>query len=98
MEKVRKKAFQNLVENIKSKGQEFKFGLELKCQGYLLPNSILTLQDQRNIFSYRARMSNISHNFKGNKIEEKCQCGQELTNIHLYECSILNPSRTIVEY
>ena len=38
LDKVRKKAFQNLVDNIKSKGQEITFGLELKCQGYLLPN------------------------------------------------------------
>ena len=98
MEKVRKRAFTNLVDNIKSKGQEIKFGLELKCQGYLLPNNILTLQEQRNIFSYRSRMKKINHNFKGNNIEEKCQCGQELTNIHLYECKILNTSIKTVEY
>ena len=97
MEKVRKKAFLNLVKNKKKlKGQEIKFCLELKCQGYLLPNSILSLQDLRNIFLYSARMNNISPNLKGKNIKAKCQCGQELINIHLYECTIFNTSSKIV--
>ena len=54
---VRNKAFQYLLAQIKSKGKGIEYGEELKCQGYLLPNTILTLEEQREIFSYRSRMN-----------------------------------------
>ena len=43
-------------------------------------------------------MNKISHNFQGNNIEDNCKCGQELTNIHLYECTILNNSNKTAEF
>jgi hypothetical protein len=86
------------MANIKSKGQEIKYGPELQCQDYLLPNNILTLPEQRTIFSYRTRMNKLKYNFKGKNCEEKCKCGQELTNLHLYECRILNNSLRTVTY
>ena len=96
--KVKKMGFQYLVGQIKSKGQEIEFGQKLECQGYLLPNNILTLQDQRDIFSYRSRMNKLAYNYKGNNIEEKCQCGKDMNNIHLYECQVLNHSERTVKY
>jgi hypothetical protein len=98
MKKVNIIAFQYLLSRIKSKGQEIKYGQKLECQGYLLPNNILTLQDQRDIFSYRSRMNKLEYNYKGNNIEEKCYCGKDMTNIHLYECQVLNNSERKVQY
>ena len=43
-------------------------------------------------------MNKIGHNFKGNNIEENCKYGQELTTIHLYECTILNTSNRNVDF
>ena len=98
IKKVRNKAFQYLLAQIKSKGKGIEYGEELKCQGYLLPNTILTLEEQREIFSYRSRMNKLSYNYKGNKIEEKCKCGLQITNEHLYYCKVLNNSNKTVEY
>ena len=98
MKKVKSIAFQYLLSQIKSKGQEIEYGQKLECQGYLLPNNILTLQDQRDIFSYRAIMNKLEYNYKGNNIEEQCQCGKYMTNIHLYECQVLNNSERTVQY
>ena len=66
--KVKKVAVQYLKSKIKSKGKEIQYGNNLMCQGYLLPNSFLTLQEQRAIFSYRSRMYNLKHNYSGTNI------------------------------
>jgi hypothetical protein len=95
---VQKASFKYLLSKVKSKGKEIRYGTVLKCQGYLMPNSILTLEEQLNIFSYRARMNNLPNNFPGNKIIELCQCGTEMANEHLYECKLLNSSEKKVEY
>ena len=50
----------------------------------------ITLQEQRTIFSFRARMKKLSYNFQGNNRLEYWQCKEEVTNSHLYECQILN--------
>ena len=86
------------MSQVKSKGQEIVYGAKLECQGYLLPNKILTLEEQRDVFSYRSRMNNLKYNFKGNKIEEKCQCGEDMTNSHVYVCHALNNSKRKVQY
>jgi hypothetical protein len=96
--KVKKVAVQYLVSKIKSKGKELSYGNMLKCQGYLMPNNTLTLQEQRAIFSYRSRMNNLKYNYSGTNILEKCQCGKDMTNPHLYECTMLNQSERNVEY
>ena len=44
---VKNASFQYLLSKIKSKGKEIQYGKVLKCQGYLMPNSILTLEEQR---------------------------------------------------
>ena len=49
--KVKKIAVQYLKSKMKSKGKEIQYGNNLMCQGYLLPNSFLTLQEQRAIFN-----------------------------------------------
>ena len=75
MKKVQNTAFQYLLGQIKSKWKGFEYHEELKCQGHLLPITILPLEKQREIFSYWSRMNKLNYNFKGNNIEEKCKCG-----------------------
>ena len=96
--KVKKVTVQYLKSKIKSKGKEIQYGNSLMCQGYLLPNSFLTLQEQRTIFAYRSRMNNLKYNYSGTNILEKCQCGKDMTNPHLYECIMLNESERTVKY
>ena len=97
-QKVRKTAFKYLILRIKSKGKEINYETNLKCQKYLMPNKILTVQEQRQIFSYRSRMNNLKHNFKSNKITELCECKTQMTNIHLYECKVLNSLEKIYTF
>ena len=97
--KVREVAFKYLLTKIKSKGKEIMFGKKLQCQSYLCPNVLLTLQEQRDIFSYRSRMNQLEYNFPGrNPVNEKCKCGAAIENIHLYECKILNSCERRVSY
>ena len=58
-QKINKLAFTYLVSKIKSKGKEIYYGEYLSCQLYLQPNSVLTFEEQQNIFSYRTRMNNL---------------------------------------
>ena len=95
---MKKASLEYLLSKIKSKGKEIMYGSTLKCQGYLMPNSILTLEEQLSIFSYRSRMNNHQYNFPGNKLIEICPCGTEMTNQHLYECLRLNSMEKRVSY
>ena len=90
-------AYQYLLSKIKSKGKEINYRNNLKCQEYLLPNNILALQEQRAIFSYRARMNNLKYNYSGTNILETCKCGSDMTNIYLYECRLLDESERTVD-
>ena len=87
---VNESSFRYLLSQIKSKGKEINYSKELKCQEYLKPNSILTLKEQLNIFSYRSRMNKLEYNYPGNKKTDICPCGIMMTNQHLYECKLLN--------
>ena len=69
---VKKASLEYILSKIKSKGKEIMYGSTLKCQGYLMPNSILTLEEQLSIFSYRSKMNNLQYNFPGNKLIEIC--------------------------
>ena len=88
-----------LLSNIKSKGKEIKYSKNLECQGYLLPNNFLTVHEQREIFSFRSRMNNLKYNFSDNhKIKEVCLCGEDMKNLHLYECKSLNNIEKTIPY
>ena len=69
-----------------------------QCSGYLLPNNFLTLKEQQEIFSYRTRMNKFQYNFPGTNEKEFCECGIEITNLHLYECAMLNRNKITVPY
>ena len=55
--KVKTLALKYLLSKIKSKGKEIVLRKNLQCQIYLLPNKVLTIQEQRAIFSFRTRMN-----------------------------------------
>ena len=91
-EKIRKYAFEQLIKKQKngSKGVEIDYGKYIQTQPYLLPNEILTIDNQIKLFSYRCRMNTRNYNFPSDKKEEICLCGKYvLTNDHLYHCNIL---------
>ena len=97
-EKVRTSAFQYLLSKVKSKGKEINYRSLFQCQEYLLPNNFLTLNEQREIFSYRTRMNKLKYNFSGNNDKEFFEYGVEMTNLHLYECLKLNRNNKTVPY
>ena len=96
--KVKIVAFKYLLSKVKSKGKEIVYQKDLQCQTYLLPNNILTIQEQRAIFSFRTRMNYWNNNYKGKNIVEYCQCESEITNKHLYECKVLNNIEKKIPY
>ena len=96
--KVKVVAFKYLLLKVKSKGKEIVYQKNLQCQTYLLPNNVLTIQEQRAVFSFRTRMNCLKNNYKGNNVVEYCQCDSEISNKHLYECMVLNNTKKKVPY
>ena len=43
-------------------------------------------------------MNNLQIYFPENKINQICQCGNEMSNEHLYEYNLLNSSKKKVDY
>ena len=93
--KIRFAAFIYLKNNVKTKGKEINYGDKLGCQKYLLPNKIITFEEQKILFSYRSRMNSLNYNYPGNKETQICQCGEEMINEHLYYCSVLNGGQIV---
>ena len=56
-------AFKYLLSKVKSKGKEIVYKNGLQCQTYLLANSVLTINEQRAIFSFRTRMNYLKNNY-----------------------------------
>ena len=82
-------AFQYLLSKVKSKGKDY--GSEIKSQKYLLPNRILTWDEQIEIFSYRSRMNPLKYNFGG---QENFICSLPLDNEHILHCESLNEGKS----
>ena len=87
-------AFNYLKSQIRSKGSEIDYGEFLTLQDYLRPNDILTLAEQRALFSYRVRANELQYNTPGSGEKEFCICQEHLTNDHLYSCPVLNDTYT----
>ena len=60
---------------------------------YLLPNNILKLEEQREIFEIRARTNSIPSNW-GKQTLCETGCSQLLNNDHILTCEILNEKST----
>ena len=92
---VRKKtealAFKELTSKQKpdSKGSLIKYEETIQIADYLLPNKILELEDQREIFRIRSKTNRLPSNW-GETILCETACGQNLNNEHILNCPILN--------
>ena len=58
--KLKTLALKYLRSKVKSKGKEIVYNKDLQCQTYLLPNKVLTIQEQR------ARMNILKNNYQSN--------------------------------
>ena len=66
---------------------------------YLLPNDELSIDDQRNNFGIRNKMSNIPSNYSSeNENTSTCVCGEREDMNHIYVCSHLNSEKVEIEY
>ena len=58
---------------------------------FLLPTkSKLTISPKQKMFSVKNRMIEISENFHGKDMDNKCSCGQLETILHIYNCETLD--------
>ena len=60
---------------------------------YLKPhNKCLSIEQKKELFSYRNRMLNISANFSSKETNQMClaKCGKYENMEHIYNCEILN--------
>ena len=96
--KCRQSAYEYLMSKRGSKGQEIIY-TEIQTAEYLLPNSELDIEDQREIFAIRNRMVNIPSNFiSREKNMNRCVCGVKEEMKHIYECTDLNMEKVEVRY
>ena len=79
-----------------SKGNEIEF-TSLQMSEYLLPyNAMMNIEEKRELFALRNRMTDIPNNF--GKKEEKCVCGTLETMSHIYSCESLNQTKIRIHY
>ena len=94
--RIERNALEYLQNKRGSKGKEIEF-TSLEMSEYLLPyNSIMSIEEKREIFALRNRMTNIPINF-GSK-EEKCICGSLETMSHIYSCESINQTKIKTNY
>ena len=99
---IRKKCKESALEYLSKKkgkkGSEIEVK-SLKMSEYLLPNDVLTIEEQRNIFEIRNKMSNIPSNFKTEKDSTvKCICGEKESMKHIYICKQIKRTEQVIHY
>ena len=97
---IEKVAFSDLVAKQKpgSKGREISYGEKLRMADYLMPNHILKLEEQREIFQICARANRIPSNW-GEKTLCETGCSEVLNNEHILRCVISNEIKnTDIDY
>ena len=94
--RIERNALEYLQNKRRSKGKEIEFTL-LAMSEYLLPyNSIMSIEEKREMFAIRNRMTNIPINF--GKKEEKCICETSETMSHIYSCESINQTKMKTNY
>jgi hypothetical protein len=92
-EKCRKAIPKYLLEKQSrgSKGDGIKYEI-LQMADYLMPQSNMSIKDQRELFSRRCRTNKLGAN---REIIEFCEtkCGESLDNAHSFKCEMLNTDR-----
>ena len=69
------------------------YGEKLEMANYLLPNNILKLEEQREIFEIHVRTNSIPSNW-GKQTLCETGCSKLLNNEHILKCEILNVKST----
>ena len=86
---MKKNAFRYLNSKRGKKGEEIDYSC-LEMSEYLLPtNTILTIEQKRELFAIRNRMINIEHNFPKKDTLAICECGTKEDMHHIYNCRLL---------
>ena len=94
--RIKENALKYLTGRQKSKGKPIKY-TEIQMAEYLLPkNSKLTISQKQQMFSVKNRMIEISENFHGKDMDNKCSCGQLETILHIYNCETLDTGEKIL--
>ena len=99
-EEMKKNAFRYLNSKRGKKGEEIDYSC-LEMSEYLLPtNTILTIEQKRELFAIRNRMINIEHNFPKKDTLAICECGTKEDMHHIYNCRLLsdNKQKQSVDY
>ena len=92
-QRIKENALTYLTGKQKSKGSEIRYS-DIEMADYLLPvNSELTIEQKQKMFSVRNRMIEISENFPGKEIDDKCYCGKDESMSHIYYCEKLHDSK-----
>ena len=89
-QRIKENALTYLTGKQKSKGSEIRYS-DIEMADYLLPvNSELTIEQKQKMFLVRNKMIEISENFPGKEIDDKCYCGKDESMSHIYYCEKLN--------
>ena len=96
--KCEESAYVYLMKKRGEKGKEIDYPA-IQMSEYLLPNEELSIDDQRNIFEIRNKMSNIPSNYSSeNENTSQCVCGEREDMVHIYNCTYLNIGKVEVKY
>jgi hypothetical protein len=88
-QRISEVALSYLLEKQGSKGSEIKHEF-LEMADYLLPfNNHITIEEKREMFEVKNRMTKIPYNFSSNS-DKKCKCGKREDMLHIYECELYN--------
>ena len=101
-ETTEQNALEFLKHHIKSKGKEIVYN-KIELKHYLASTSSLTLQEKKEVFKIRTRMTEVKSNFKNkyenlncDKCEQKNQYIEE-TQEHMYNCIEHKENKEIFE-
>ena len=97
-ERIHENALKYLTEKQVKKGKEITYS-KIEMAEYLLPDSKLSTEQKRQMFSIRNKMIDISDNFSSSEVQTFCYCGEQETMSHLYYCKLLNDdSSELISY
>ena len=87
-ERISENALKYLTEKQMKKGKEITYS-KIEIAEYLLPDSNLSTEQKRCLFSIRNKMFDIPDNFSSSEIQTFCFCGERETMSHIYYCKLI---------
>ena len=88
-ERISENALKYLTGKQAKKGKEITYN-KIEMAEYLLPDSKLSKEQKRQLFSIRNKMIDIPDSFSSSEIETFCYCGEREIMSHIYYCKLLN--------